>query len=216
MIKFIFVRHGLSRGNKEKVYCGQQDIELNEQGLEQGRLVSEYIYKTYKVQAIYTSALCRTKQTVAKLIELTGIRSMALKELNERCVGVWEGHGNDYIKEHWPKDFALNQENSYLFTPKGGESYEQVYDRAVKGLKQIIKECDNKNGVVVIASHGGVMRIIESYMRDIPLADCNKIRIQSNASIMEVDYDNGKFTIIRKGYDEYLGEMKSVGLLSII
>lgn len=216
MLKILFVRHGLSEGNQAKVYCGQSDVKLNKQGLQQGEKVSEYIYANYKVQSIYTSALSRTYQTIQKLVSLTGIKPIALKDFNERDIGVWTGHGNDYIKEHWQKDFELDQKDSYLCVPEGAESYAQVYERVVRGLKRVIEDCDNREGVAVVSSHGGALKLLECYMRNIPIESSKTIRTQSNASITEVIYDEGKFEITFKGYDEYLKELKSTGLINNI
>ena len=67
MTKFIIVRHGQSEANLKEIYAGRFDVPLTATGKKQAELVTEYVLKTYRVDAVYSSPLLRARETVKEI-----------------------------------------------------------------------------------------------------------------------------------------------------
>lgn len=62
MTTIILVRHGDTDWNVEEVFRGRADIELNETGIEQARLLAKYL-ESVPIEAVYSSPLKRALET---------------------------------------------------------------------------------------------------------------------------------------------------------
>lgn len=214
-MRILLIRHGQSEGNIKKVFCGKIDFPLTEKGKEQGAVACEYIYANYKVCAIYASELTRARQTVKRLSELTGIPVSIKPQFNELFGGKWENETVPYIAEHYPEDFKVWEENVGEARPTGGESFKELADRAFKGLRTVVEECGEKDGVAVVATHGGVIRTIQCLLSGLPLSEMKNIPWVNNSSITEIKYADGKFVLGKIGYDEFLGEKRTAMFMGL-
>ena len=105
MVTFVIIRHGFSEFNKARKFTGQMDIPLDEAGFEQARETAAYVLKNYKIDAVYSSDLCRavdTAKPIAKALSLPIKTSEKLREMN---LGEWQGMGFDEVKEKYPEKF---------------------------------------------------------------------------------------------------------------
>ncbi len=214
-MRILLIRHGQSEGNIKKVFCGKIDFPPTEKGKEQGAVACEYIYANYKVCAIYASELTRARQTVKRLSELTGIPVSIKPQFNELFGGKWENETVPYIAEHYPEDFKVWEENVGEARPTGGESFKELADRAFKGLRAVVEECGEKDGVAVVATHGGVIRTIQCLLSGLPLSEMKNIPWVNNSSITEIKYADGKFVLGKIGYDEFLGEKRTAMFMGL-
>lgn len=209
MVKILLIRHGQSEGNVKRVFCGRIDYSLTAAGKEQGEETCKYIYSEYKVCGVYASELTRAKQTVEKLSELTGIPVKPMAEFNELYGGKWEDETIPYIAEHFPDDFKVWEENVGEARPTDGESFEELKERAFKGMLKIVRECEGKDGVAVIATHGGIIRTLQCVLSGLPLSEMKNITWVNNASVTTVVYKDGEFCLERVGYDAFLGDKRT-------
>ena len=209
MIKILLVRHGQSIGNIKCVFCGSKDYPLTEAGKSQVDITGEYIYKNYKLCALYASELTRAKQTLEKLSKLSGLQINVNKAFNEIDGGLWEDETVPFIREHYPDDFKVWEENTGESRPTGGESFGEVLERAKKGLDEVAEKWNGADGVVVIATHGGVIRALTCALRGFDKKEIKNIPWASNASITEVIYEGGKYSIADKCKDDFLGDKKT-------
>lgn len=214
-MRILLIRHGQSEGNIKKVFCGKVDFPLTEKGKEQGAVACEYIYANYKVCAIYASELTRARQTVKRLSELSGIPVSVKPQFNELFGGKWENETVPYIAEHYPEDFKVWEENVGEARPTGGESFKELADRTFKGLRAVVEECGEKDGVAVVATHGGVIRTIQCLLSGLPLSEMKNIPWVNNSSITEIKYADGKFVLGKIGYDEFLGEKRTAMFMGL-
>lgn len=90
----LLVRHGESAAMPAdefpKTHTGQADPELSPAGREQAVLVSARLAKA-GLDALYVSSLRRTHQTIAPLVEQTGLKPTVEEDLREVELGDWEG-----------------------------------------------------------------------------------------------------------------------------
>lgn len=63
MTTLILIRHGESKANRDRIFAGHLDVDLQEKGLKQAKITAEYISKNYLVNRVYSSDLKRAYQT---------------------------------------------------------------------------------------------------------------------------------------------------------
>jgi len=204
MVRFIIVRHGYSKGNKEKKFTGQLDVPLADAGLIQAESVRNYISEKYKVDSIVSSDLKRAYDTVKPLADALGLEIVKSRALREVDVGLWEGVEIEKVKNNYPREFEAYKNTPGLFDFPNGESYEKTQKRAVEFLKEASKESQGKN--VLISTHGGVIRVLRAFWTDTPLSEIQKIEHVPNASITTVVYENEVFVPEITGFTGHLAE----------
>ena len=203
MLKILVIRHGYSEGNQKNVFCGKTEVDLTPLGLEQGRLVSKFVYDNYKIDGIYTSALSRTKRTVEYLSELTGIESVGFSEFNEKSLGRWEGKGIKEIQDLYKEEYEWSIKDPINFKPLEGESYPELIERVFRGLKKIEEKHQGKDATVVLATHGGVVRALEIIANG---EEGSKIKLQQNATVTEMTFEEDKLKVLVRGISDFLGD----------
>ena len=67
------MRHGQSVANLEERYAGCYNASLTPLGKQQAELLTEYVLKTYRVDAVYSSPLSRARETVEKIARQAGV-----------------------------------------------------------------------------------------------------------------------------------------------
>ena len=197
MVRFIIVRHGLSKANKEQRFSGQYDFPLEEMGVRQADAVSKYIYENFKVDRIYSSDLSRAYNTVKPLSELLEMDITMRSDLREIDVGVWQNVLFEEVQEKFPEDFKKYLSNPGLWKFEGGECYSDVQRRALLAIEEIASENEGKN--VVIGTHGGFIRALRAAWEGIPIENIGSIPSFANASVTVVEYSNGSVKWIRVG-----------------
>lgn len=202
MVTIILVRHGYSKGNKEKRFSGQLDVPLDDIGRLQAISTSKYIYENFKVDCIYSSDLSRAYESLEPLGELLNLPVNKCKELREVDVGLWEGMLIEDVKNEFSENFECYRTTPGLCKFDGGESYSECLERAKSALIKIAEA--NEGKTVAIATHGGVIRTLRAYWDNVSMSEIKKISHVPNGSITVVEYDNGKVNQIMVGYKEHL------------
>ena len=204
MVKFLVVRHGFSQSNLDGTFTGHLDAPLTDLGHKQGKLVSDYIYNNYKIDAIYSSDLSRAVSTIKPLADKLGMPIKTTKNLREIYGGVWEGKTIEKIKELYSKDYSKWQNYDSEMRATEGESMQEVMQRAKNALLSIASE--NQNKTVVVATHGGLIKGMQGALMGLKVNELKNIDYVVNASVMEIEYD-GEFKIVNECISHYLGEM---------
>ncbi len=151
-------RHGETDYNSREIILGTTDIPLNERGLSQAEALADKIAGMGNIDIIITSPMKRALKTAEIISEKTGLPVISEVRLREWDYGEFEGRSR--FTEGFPEnkvDFAVRMGST-------GESLLQLAHRVYSALDDIIKDHNDKN--VLLVSHGGVCRIIETYFRD--------------------------------------------------
>ncbi|XP_020820673.1 6-phosphofructo-2-kinase/fructose-2,6-bisphosphatase 3 isoform X2 [Phascolarctos cinereus] len=106
---------------------------------------------------IWTSQLKRTIQTA----EALKLPYEQWKALNEIDAGVCEEMTYEEIKETYPEEYALRDQDKYYYRYPTGESYQDLVQR----LEPVIMELERQENVLVIC-HQAVMRCLLAYFLD--------------------------------------------------
>ena len=83
----------------------------------------------------------------------------------------------------------------------------ELRDRAKKAFDKIAKE--NEGKTVLIATHGGVIRMMQTLWKNVPSEKWGQMRWTTNASITTVIYDAEEYKVVQESFDDYLGELKT-------
>lgn len=209
MVKIILLRHGYTVMNEASRMCGFSESPLTEKGKIQGNIACEYIYNNYKVQKIVASTLSRAITTASRLVELTGLDVITDERLKEQDIGGWELKTLNEIEENYSENYHAWLKDACFVAPVGGENMVEVFNRSISAINDYVKECDQKDGVLVIVTHGGVVRALSTMLLGKDISEITSVPWVNNASITEFDYDNGKCNLIKFGFDDYLNGLQT-------
>ncbi|KAJ8269196.1 hypothetical protein COCON_G00118030 [Conger conger] len=149
-------RHGESEDNLQGRLGG--DSGLSSQGRKfAGALTTFVEEQNLKDLRVWTSQLRRSIQTAVAL----GVPYEQWKALNEIDAGVCEGMTYDEVKEKYPEEFALRDQDKYYYRYPTGESYQDLVQR----VEPVIMELERRENVMVIC-HQAVMRCLLAYFLD--------------------------------------------------
>ena len=164
MAKLILLRHLESQWNKENRFTGWTDVPLSSEGIDSAKEVAEKV-EGIDINKVYTSPLFRNKETVRLILEnldKTDIPVVIDKALDERNYGELQGLDKNETKAKYGEEQVKLWRRSWDEAPPGGESLEDVYNRAVPFFKEYI-ENDLKEGknILVVASHNSLRALIK-------------------------------------------------------
>lgn len=148
-MKLTLLRHGITEGNRRRLYYGSTDLPLLSEGwaaLEALRTRGGYPQATQ----YYTSGMIRTEQT---LLALYGpVPHEVLPGLREMDFGTFEMRAYEELK-HDPAYLAWLEGDVEANLCPGGESGHIVTKRALEALAPILEAEED----AVCVTHGGVI-----------------------------------------------------------
>lgn len=157
-MKIYSTRHGQTEFNRQEIILGITDIELDETGERQAAVLAERIYELDEIDMIISSPMKRALQTARTIAERCGLEIITEDRLREWDYGSFEG------KSRFTEGFAENKLDFGVKMGRNGESLLQLAHRVYSALDDIISKYNGKT--VLIVSHGGVCRVIETYFND--------------------------------------------------
>jgi alpha-ribazole phosphatase/probable phosphoglycerate mutase len=156
MKKVYLVRHGETLWNAEKKYLGLTDIGLTKNGLSQAERLAQRL-EGEGIEVIFTSPLLRAKETASLIAGKLKVQVEVWEELKEVDFGEWEGLTYEEIREKYGDLINKWMENPSAFSIPGGDSWEEINERAKRFLKKIQ---ERKEEVALAVSHGGLIKAI--------------------------------------------------------
>lgn len=186
-MKVFFVRHGQSEANLKKIYAGQSDVPLTEQGRAEAAGIIP-ILAPYKFDRVYTSDLSRAIET--QEIALPGVKADVNSPLiREFDVGSIVGLPTGTAK-------TLTPEGGRDYRPFGGENSEDVQARLKKFLETYL-ENDSCETAAVFA-HNGIMIAMMNLILGQRL---HSPAIQSkNCAVHVFEFTDGKWKLLAWNY----------------
>jgi len=159
------VRHGESTWNALGIIQGQRDqATLTSRGRIQAQQAAQRL-ASHPIAAIFASDLLRTRETAAIVARSFGRSFSVDPALRERCFGELEGAPAEALQ---PEVTGIVDDRVVdpHARPAGGESLEELYDRAAGFVDEVIRQ---QRGDVVVVAHGGSIRAIRSYCTGRPV-----------------------------------------------
>lgn len=209
MTKLYLIRHGQSLANQEGVFAGHYDVDLTDLGRAQAEKVADFFTKGFvPVDAIAASDLLRAYKTARPLSDRLGLPIEAREDLREIFAGAWENVSFSWIQEEYGEDYALWRMDPGYARCTEGESTEEVSRRVLAAVTEIAERYDGKT--VVVATHATVIRALTTLWLRGDIHEMKEVDWVPNASVTEVNFENGTFTLGRIGVTEHLEGLVSV------
>ncbi len=177
--RLLLVRHGESEGNRDRRFSTTNEISITDLGERQARIVGATIARDFRPTRVIASPYRRARQTAELIAEVLGHGgTIAIEpDLHERTVGVLAGERYGTSR----KDPAYDPERFWEWRPEGGESLEDVRERAGRVLERLARAHPDED--VVVVSHGGVMlalcaRIEGAWCRTTVAGNCELLVVE--------------------------------------
>ena len=186
--RVLLIRHGETEWNRLHRFQGRSDIPLNPKGNQQARALALALKKE-AITAIHASPLKRALETAlhigkfhpsTPLIKESGLIEMDLGDFEGMEAKQWAMQYQEF-RRIWEKNPAA------LAMP-GGESLEEVQQRAVDALKRI---CDSSapGSTLLLCSHNFVIISLLCFASKTPLNQFREMR--QDTAALSVIYTNG-------------------------
>ncbi|MBQ4275084.1 MAG: histidine phosphatase family protein [Lachnospiraceae bacterium] len=168
-IDIILIRHGMTKNNLEKRYCGKNNNDdLLDDGIEKlKKNKAEGLYPS--VDYLFSSSQLRALHT-AKII-YPELEPIIIDEFDETDFGEFEGKNYEDLKDNplYQKWIDSNGEDAF----PGGESKAEHCERVKVGFNKVL-EIASKKGIksMAIVGHGGTIMAFLSNYASMNYYDC--------------------------------------------
>lgn len=158
-VEILLVRHGASQaaieGQPFELLEGQADPSLSPEGEAQARKVAAFLADK-PLDALFITSLCRTAQTAAPIVEVTGLEPTVIPELREVHLGDLDG-GAFRIALHAgdPVVRRVFEQERWDVIP-GAEPMADFGARVRAGIERIVDSVA-PGATVAAVVHGGVV-----------------------------------------------------------
>jgi len=151
-MKLSLIRHGKTEANKKRLYCGQSDISLSEQGRQEIVTLKETVLYT-NADIYISSGLARATETLRILYSKEP--DVIMHDFMEINFGDFEMKSHDQLKTI--PEYQNWIDNIETATCPNGES-KIVFENRVKNGLNKLNELNTAS--VVVVCHGGVISTI--------------------------------------------------------
>lgn len=159
-MKIYYVRHGQTDWNlAKKMQGGQTERPLNETGIKQAEETRKKL-ENINYDIVICSPMNRAKQTSDIIVQGKKVEIITDERLRERKLGELEGNPITEECEQKIWNYELNA------SIKGGENLHEFGKRILEFLKEIKEKYKDKT--VLIVAHGGVAKVIKTYLYGMP------------------------------------------------
>lgn len=196
--RLLLVRHGQTSANIEQVWHGSTDTALTEQGEQQRQaLAKNFAQYMDKPDYIVASPLQRARLTAEAVAANHGLAVEHNVDLQEYCLGDWEGFGFDKLMGEFNLLAAIDGDEH--FRSPGGESRHIVTTRTVKTI-EAAWQSDAQN--VVVVGHGLAFAFAMAHLVSGDSLNWQEFMMDNTAV---TDIDVGAKTILNFNQTKHLG-----------
>lgn len=203
MATLILTRHGETAWNVEKVFRGRVDVNLDEVGIRQAELLGKYL-SDWQLQAIYSSPLKRALDTANIVARYQRVGVHITQGLIDFDFGEWQSLPEKEVKRLYPALLDEWRNNPHKVKMPGGESLEDVRERAVELVNDVLSA---HQGNVVLVSHRVVIKVLICYLLGLDESRFWNIS-QDVCGITIFNYADGRFVLTRHNDTSHLQELQ--------
>jgi probable phosphoglycerate mutase len=161
------VRHGESDWNASQLVQGQAEGPvLTAAGREQAKRLAHTL-RSFPIRTIVTSDLTRAVETASVIGRKLKRHCHVVPALRERNFGAAQGAPLSRLRPEW-SGIDNGRVVDADACPPGGESVRELRDRVVEFFGQLAGE--ERDGDVLVVTHGGVIRVALAHCDGIPVA----------------------------------------------
>lgn len=185
MTTVYLIRHGQTAWNREEVFRGRADIPLNETGRKEALLTGQYL-RGVKVGLVYSSPLSRAVETAEAIARHQGKEVQILDGLIDIDFGRWQGVSHEGVRERYGELYRQWKNTPNLVRFPGGESLEEVRERALREIHEAVQT--HAVETLVMVSHRVVNKIVI----------CGLLGLD-NSHFWEIGQDTGCINVLEFG-----------------
>lgn len=203
----LLVRHGQSEGNVLGIFTGHSGYSLTEMGHKQAAITADYIEKNYKVDAVYSSDLPRAFQTAEHIAVHLDLPIITDRRFREISAGKWERKAFAILGDLFPEDYGVWVNDTTNARCTGGESVQEVADRAVQGIMDVAAA--HPGQCIVIATHATPIRASLWKIAGGTPEQFQKYNFGCNCAVSELIFEDGKISIVSANQAAHLQDCKT-------
>jgi len=188
MTRLYLVRHGETDWNLQGRWQGQADVALNDHGRQQAQQ-SAVKLAAIPLEAIYSSDLSRAAETARAIGRVNPAPLVLEPRLREIHQGEWQGLLVGEIQASYADAYQQRLPHPLMMAAPGGETTQQVRDRALAAVGDLLAAYPRGN--VAVVSHGFTLAVLLTHFRKIPF---EKVwdQVPHNAEIIELEVAPGQ------------------------
>jgi probable phosphoglycerate mutase len=184
------VRHGATPDDNGQKYVGHADLPLGLDGRKQALRLCQAI-APWQIEYAYSSDLTRCRQTAEIVLGKRAVAVAVRPDLRETAMGEWEGHLRREIAATFPEDYAARGRDIENHRVKGGETFHDCHERALRALRDILAE---SKGNILIVGHGSTNRLLLCHMLGMPIANLFRLG-QDHGCMNLIQLDESGFRV---------------------
>jgi broad specificity phosphatase PhoE len=179
MKQLTLIRHAAT--DLSGTFCGHIDPCLNHSGAAQVQeLINCLLGRNFT--AVYSSDLCRAKETAEPIARSGGVPLHLLRGLREIAFGEWEGLRWNELEGRFPCEAQAWIEGYPHCAAPGGEIFDAFQARVMRCIREIL---DASSGSICIVSHGGVIRLLLTQIFEMDEAEAWRLT-REHAKVIDV------------------------------
>jgi len=199
MTEIILARHGETEWNVANIFRGRTDIELNETGISQAKLLAEHLSKV-KIDAIYSSPLKRALKTAEIIASYHKLDVDIAPDLTDFNFGKWQGLSHQEVKDKYKKLYREWINHPDRVKMPAGESLDDVRKRAMGIVARVIARDAE---TVVLVSHRVVNKVLICTLLGLDNSHFWNINLDT-CGITVFTYGDKQFTLAKHNDTSYL------------
>lgn len=183
------VRHGRTDYGVEHRYAGTIDVGLSDQGSEETREAAAGL-DSGRWDLVISSPQKRALETARLLVGDSGLPHVVVEQVRERNYGVMEGLTPLEVEDlHPPVLFVQVGDETHSVNPQGGESLEEVWDRARRVRKLVFSA--HRGLSLLIVSHGTFLQMFHGVLRRSNLIE-SLLRYPANLELTTFEFEDDR------------------------
>lgn len=193
-MKLLLIRHGESEANILRQVTGSPHAALTELGLVQSTRLGNLLKKTEVVpDLVYVSAMMRAKLTARLVFPFHSyLVNPAFNEVDAGSVAEWPRAQFD----------AQHRDFWNPFDPRrpfpGGESHQDLQDRVVQTVQQLLNIYTKPNALIAIVAHAGTISSLFHWLFSVPMQSFSRFVVDNaSATLLEWDEQEPAFPHLR-------------------
>src|SRR4030042_2971704 len=206
MTELLLIRHGETEWNAGEIFRGRADVNLNEKGIVQAKLLGEYL-KNSRLETVYSSPLQRAVRTAERIAKHHTLDVTTESALIDMDYGEWQGMPLAEVKKIYKNLYIKWETSPENVKFPGGECLDDVRNRAVTAVNKIVKK---HKGSVVLVSHRVVNKVLICFMLGLDNSHFWNIR-RDTCGISTFSYEKGQFMLIKHNDTSFLGNLSGTG-----
>ncbi len=153
----VLVRHGETAWNRDEVFRGRADVPLNENGRAQAQAVAHAL-EHEPVGAVYSSPLSRAFETAKYIADVHSLPVITHEGLVDFDCGEWQGKTLSQVRQGYADLFQQWTDAPHTVELPGGETLDQVRQRAVQAVLEIFRA--NDSATIAAVTHRVVSKVL--------------------------------------------------------